>query len=180
MGEVIAALVGAAIGGAISFASAWGLQAISSAGETRAVREQVASLMRMLEARMIGMLNHDKWFAGYGWDVADLIVARAFSKEGTTAFSRITVTGESFFSASAEIQRRIVEVRNVIERLDSLKAAVRAGEYYQTGPAKFEELFRELRSYAGIAQTLLRGSRAAIGDHSVVPDPIAHEPPARQ
>ena len=181
MSELIAALAGAIVGGVIGFASSWGLETLKKRRESSAVREQVASLMKLLEARMTGMLNHDKWFKGYGWESADILVARVFSAEGTIAFVGVEVNGQSFFGISTEIQGHIVGVRDVIERMNQLEAAVQAGDYYQTGDARFSALFRELRSYAVVAQKLLRDSRGAIGDRTVVEDPIPREqPPSAQ
>ena len=176
----MAALCGAVVGGLIGFLSSWGLQMLSSAADCRALREQVVSLMRLLEGRMIGMINHDKWFRGQGWEIADLLVARVFSKEGTNALVGVKSDGDSFFSVSTEIQRNVVGVRNVIERLDELLVAVRGGDFYQSGEQRFDDLFRELRSYAEEARRLLQAGRTALGDSSVIADPIANEPPSRR
>ncbi|MHB1798952.1 MAG: hypothetical protein ACYCUI_11710 [Vulcanimicrobiaceae bacterium] len=179
MSELPAALAGAIVGGLIAFASAWGLRAIENTTEAAALREQVTSLMQMLEGRMIGMSNHDQWFRGFGWGVADLLVDRMFSKEGTIAFAGCKVNGESIFSVSTEIQRTVVNSQQVIEKLDALRTAAKGGDFYQSGPSKCDALFRELHSYAGHARQLLKDSRSALGDLAVVGDPIPDEPPTR-
>jgi hypothetical protein len=176
MNDVIVSLSGVIVGGLIGFFSGWGLQQLKKAAIDKALREQVLSIMSMLEGRMIAMINHDKWYGGGGWDVARLLTERVFSTEGTTALAGRKVGEFNFFVAATEIQRLISRVDETTEKLRQFQLAVQDGDFHSTGEARYKALLQELRTYAQPTRNLLRDSRAALGDHSQVQDPLSTAP----
>ncbi len=148
MNEALISLSGVIVGGLIGFFSGWGLNRMNKAAMDKALREQVTSLMRMLEARMIATINHEKWFSGGGWDIADLLTGRVFSTKGTGALAGRKVGSNSIFVAVTEIQRLISRVVETTEKLRDLNSAVQGGDYHSTGTDRYHALLQELRLYA--------------------------------
>jgi hypothetical protein len=155
--ELISALAGAIVGGTLTSLGAFALSKQTTAIQSHAVCEQLAMLMRNLEAKMIVRRDHDATPMGYEEDLRRLL-DKTVSTEVAVAIPKPHM--HRVYQAISNTENAVLSINYCKQMMET-----------KNNPAYQQWI----KNAADLACSELREARKLLGDQEKVEDPVAQD-----